>query len=152
MSKNKHKAVIFDLDGTLADVTHRLHYAKNKDWDAFNQACNKDLPKKDMIKLLKLFVSVGYIILIVTGRYFGTKKLTIKWLSQHQVPYTLLCMRDLDDRRQSCKVKYDLYKKHIESVYDVQYAVDDRSDSADMWRTVGITCLEVWSEWNMLNE
>ena len=152
MSKNKLKAVIFDLDGTLADVTNRLHYAENKDWDDFNQACNKDLPKKDMIKLLKLFVSVGYIILIVTGRYASTKKMTIKWLSQYQVPYTNLYMRAWNDRRLSCTVKGELYKYYILPEYDGQFAVDDRKDSADMWRAAGITCLEVWSEWNMLNK
>jgi len=32
---------IFDIDGTLADVSHRLHYitGETKDWDAFFAAC-----------------------------------------------------------------------------------------------------------------
>jgi len=31
------KTVIFDLDGTLCDITHRLHFIEgdNKDWDGF---------------------------------------------------------------------------------------------------------------------
>jgi phosphoglycolate phosphatase-like HAD superfamily hydrolase len=40
------KTVIFDLDGTLADLTHRLHYVKNgnRNWDKFFEECDKDLP------------------------------------------------------------------------------------------------------------
>lgn len=31
------KTVIFDLDGALCDISHRLHHIKNgnKNWDAF---------------------------------------------------------------------------------------------------------------------
>lgn len=32
---------VFDIDGTLADLTHRLHHIQKqpKDWDAFFDAC-----------------------------------------------------------------------------------------------------------------
>lgn len=32
---------IFDLDGTVADLTHRLHFitGETKDWDGFHGAC-----------------------------------------------------------------------------------------------------------------
>jgi hypothetical protein len=35
------KAVIIDIDGTLADTTHRLHHIKSKppNWDAFFAEC-----------------------------------------------------------------------------------------------------------------
>jgi len=36
---------VFDLDGTLADLKHRIHYIKGqvKDWDTFSQECDKDI-------------------------------------------------------------------------------------------------------------
>lgn len=38
------KYIIVDLDGTLANIDHRLHYIKqNKpDWNAFYGACKDD--------------------------------------------------------------------------------------------------------------
>ena len=38
--------VVFDLDGTLADITHRLHHIEppNKNWPAFFRACGDDAP------------------------------------------------------------------------------------------------------------
>jgi phosphoglycolate phosphatase-like HAD superfamily hydrolase len=45
------KTVIFDLDGTLCDISHRLHFIENgnKDWDGFYAACPDDVPKPAMI-------------------------------------------------------------------------------------------------------
>lgn len=47
------KTVIFDLDGTLCDITHRLHFIEgdNKDWDGFYKACPADIPKPAIIEL-----------------------------------------------------------------------------------------------------
>ncbi len=44
--------VIFDLDGTLADGTHRLHFCRKDNynetwaWKPFNMACKDDAPIK----------------------------------------------------------------------------------------------------------
>lgn len=51
---------IFDLDGTLADLTHRLHFLENKTdkrrWDKFHAACSKDKPKYNVIWLFNTLI------------------------------------------------------------------------------------------------
>ncbi len=44
---------VFDIDGTLADITHRLHFiqGEKKDWDAFFAACIDDAPIGHMLDL-----------------------------------------------------------------------------------------------------
>lgn len=51
------KAVIFDIDGTLADLSHRLHHVsgKPKNWDAFFAEADRDaliVPMRDLAQML----------------------------------------------------------------------------------------------------
>lgn len=50
------KTIVFDLDGTLADITHRLHFIKdgNHDWDGFFAACVDDAPIPEMVALFQV--------------------------------------------------------------------------------------------------
>jgi len=43
--------VIFDVDGTLANCEHRMHWIRHrpKNWAAFNRAMPYDTPIQDMI-------------------------------------------------------------------------------------------------------
>jgi len=49
--------VIFDLDGTLADIRHRLHFIDNdrkvKQWKSFFDECDRDEPIMPVIKTLE---------------------------------------------------------------------------------------------------
>ena len=48
---------IFDLDGTLANIEHRVHILKNTDnsnrWRDFYAACDKDEPNRDVIRVME---------------------------------------------------------------------------------------------------
>ena len=48
--------VIFDIDGTLADIEHRRHFVegKKKDFDAFNAAMVNDTPNEPIVDLLHM--------------------------------------------------------------------------------------------------
>ena len=54
--------VIFDLDGTLADIDHRLHFIQNgnKQWDEFYAACPNDGPKPAIIELARMCDDAGH--------------------------------------------------------------------------------------------
>ena len=48
--------VVVDLDGTLADCTHRLHHIRGrgrKNWDAFFAGCHIDKPNPVVVALVK---------------------------------------------------------------------------------------------------
>lgn len=43
--------VIFDLDGTIADINHRTHFVRggNKDWESFFAGCVADVPNAPVV-------------------------------------------------------------------------------------------------------
>ena len=99
--------IICDLDGTLADVRHRLHYIKNpdgtlkpyaeRDWDRFNFACVDDAPYEEVIQILLQLERVDcrcYYrdcgcewehnnIYILSGRNEVVRAETTQWLQKH---------------------------------------------------------------------
>lgn len=52
MKRNKH-TIIFDIDGTLADITHRRKFLKNvkPDWKSFNQNMGEDIINYPIVEL-----------------------------------------------------------------------------------------------------
>ena len=47
------KYIIFDIDGVLADCSHRLHYLKDKNYDNFysDEEIMKDKPIHDIMDI-----------------------------------------------------------------------------------------------------
>ena len=62
--------VIFDIDGTLADVSERLHHVtkKPRDWDAFFEGMAQDKAIHSMVRLCNLLYADGIRIILCTGR------------------------------------------------------------------------------------
>lgn len=148
--------VIFDLDGTLADIKHRLHNIhpvtpeqhKNAaegdylpDWDAFNMACNRDEPKNHIIELLKMCQRYGKSIAIFSGRMETARERTIEWLRRHGINYDVLEMRKSKDHRSDAEVKREMFFKHF-NARQIWFVVDDRDNVVQFWRDLGLTCLQ----------
>jgi len=61
----KRRVIIFDIDGVLADASHRIHYidgnASQKDWSAFYEACDDDEPIKANVAMLTMLLRVSQI-------------------------------------------------------------------------------------------
>ena len=94
------KTVIFDLDGTLANIDVRrdksLKPNGKLDWEIFaspTSIMDWDEPNHPVIKLAQMFHNDGFRIVIFSGRndrgFFATKD----WLKIHNVPFDLLVMR-----------------------------------------------------------
>ena len=139
------KAVIFDVDGTLADCEHRRHFVsgKKKNFDAFYDAMGDDTVKEDIRGLCNMYYMNTWHIIICTGRPESYRAITEKWLKDHGVFYRELRMRP-DERRYDpdYKIKQDMLNE-ILTEREVIVAVDDRNQVVDMWRRNGITCLQV---------
>lgn len=139
--------VIFDIDGTLADASHRLHYvtAGNRDWDAFFAAMGKDTIVPAIRDLLWLLEDRSHIVLC-TGRPDNYREVTKRWLSDNTVPYRELYMRAAGDHRADYVVKAEMLRAMRVDGYKPWLAVDDRPSIVKMWRENGITCLQC-REW-----
>lgn len=79
--------IVVDLDGTLADNTHREHFIKEgreggKDWDAFHAAMGDDAVYHDTAILISAMAGLHVDIVYLTARdekYGGTTK---AWLAK----------------------------------------------------------------------
>lgn len=139
-------AIIIDLDGTLCNVGHRVHFAKESppDWPAFFDACIDDTPNPAVVALVTMAMQAHYSILYVSGRPDTHRAQTEAWLTQHGLDYhTRLLMRPAGDYRQDAIVKRELYDQHIAGKYAILFTVDDRDQVVKMWRDLGLTCFQV---------
>ncbi len=138
-------AIIFDMDGTLADCEHRRHFitGKKKDFDAFYDAMAGDPVKSDIRGLLNMYRANNWHIIICTGRPEKYRSITECWLHSNAIFYNELFMRPDDKRFEpDYKVKQVMLDE-IRKDRTVHIAVDDRKQVVDMWRINGVTCLQV---------
>ena len=52
-------------------------------------------------------------------------------------------MRPAGDRRRDSIVKAELFDRKVRDEYRVLVVLDDRKQVVDMWRSLGLTCLQV---------
>lgn len=143
------KTIICDIDGTIADCTHRLHYlsGSRKNWDAFFGAVHKDILIDPIANLMGVLAETGlYQIVLVSGRPESTRETTEKWLYDHNFIYTELYMRANGDHRQDYLVKSQILDALLGEGRSISYVFDDRPQVIAMWRERGLTCLQV-REW-----
>jgi hypothetical protein len=138
------KIVIFDLDGTLADLTHRLHFilGEKKDWDGFFAACTDDKPIPHMIELCNTLYKAGYGIAICSGRSAAVRTETSLWLNENDVLYDQVFMRKDGDHREDNLVKAEMLPA-VQKLGEILMAFDDRDQVVKMWREHGIPCCQV---------
>jgi predicted secreted acid phosphatase len=134
--------VIFDIDGTLADVSARQHHLmkKPKDWDSFFRGIPQDKAIHSMVRLCNILYAFGIKILLCTGRREQDRAETVKWLAQQGVNYHELILRRNGDRRGDVIVKREMLAGIDRS--KILFVVEDRSGVVEMWRSEGLVCLQ----------
>lgn len=132
--------VIFDIDGTLADLSHRLHYLERGDWKGFFAEADKDQPINPVIRMNHR-MNDYYDIIIVSGRCSSIREKTKEWLEINGVAFKSLYMRQEGDHRPDHIVKEEILRE-IQKDYVVEYVFDDRQSVVDMWRRNGITTFQ----------
>ena len=162
-----NKTVIFDLDGTLANIDVRrdksLKPNGKLNWEIFaapDSIMNWDTPNVPVIKMAQLFKNDGFKIVIFSGRndrgFFATRD----WLKIHNVPYDLLVMRPDKFQSKAWPIAHgnpatpdmrwmpdEILKKAMLDTFvdidDVFLVVDDRDKVVKMWRDLGLNTFQV---------
>lgn len=139
----KQRTIIFDIDGTLADIEHRRHFVQcdKPDWKLFNAAMVDDTPNKPIMEMYQKFPNY-YEMILVTGRTEEYRIITEEWLEHKEIEYDELHMRPDGDYRPDHIIKEEILRKLQTDGKDILFAVDDRQQVVDMWRRNGITCLQ----------
>lgn len=138
------KVYIFDIDGTLADCSHRLHHIQKqpKDWDAFFADCSLDLPHDHVVGLAKDLHSRS-VVVFVSGRSDQCRAQTEEWLLNHGLPSGPLYMRKAGDHRDDNIIKTEILAELRADGFDPIMAFDDRNRVVKAWRSAGIPCAQV---------
>ena len=128
------KAIICDIDGTLAHMKDRSPF----DWSRVDQD-----EVDPIIRNLLNAVKNKYFIILTSGRDEICREKTEKWLRENDIPYGMLLMRPEDDIRKDLIVKRELFERYIRDYYNIEFVLDDRNQVVEMWRSLGLKCLQV---------
>lgn len=135
--------VIFDIDGTLADIAHRRHLVEGskKDFDSFYCMMEFDGVKDEIRGICNNYHVNGWDVFIFTGRPEFYRAITEDWLLNKGILYSKLWMRPAGQQYvPDYIIKKDMLDKLGRPVHIV---FDDRDQVVRMWRDNGITCCQV---------
>lgn len=132
---------IFDLDGLLADCQHRVHLvtADKPNWDAFYNACSRDLPIRSSFAVYHALRKYGYRIVVSTGRVENVRDKSVEWMLHNNLayPHELLMRPDAD----YCK-DVELKARHVAWLRSngctIVGAFDDRQRVIELYHSLGI--------------
>jgi predicted kinase len=141
------KAIICDLDGTLAIIGDRSPYDASE--------CDvKDLPNGPVIEAVMAMRANGIKVVFMSAREDKYREQTVRFIEKHCryfgdadpegacIPYELY-MRATNDLRRDATVKRELFDEHVANRYNVLFVLDDRNQVVDAWREMGLACFQV---------
>ena len=135
-----------DIDGVLADATHRQHLLNSRwrDWDGFFEAAGGDGLLAQQAVLLDT-VADDHVIALVTARPAWIADITIDWLIDHDVRWDLLVMRSNSDFGASAKMKTGAVKKLRARGLTPVLALDDDARNVAAYAKLGVPCVYIHS-------
>jgi phosphoglycolate phosphatase-like HAD superfamily hydrolase len=140
------RAVIFDVDGVLADAQGRQHHLEwgRQDWDAFFDDCADDPLIHEVETLLRL-LDPALEVLLVTARPQRIRDLTLSWLDHHELRWDLLVMRPTREYSPAVEFKRDVVNELRGVGFALELALEDDPRNRQMYLDEGVPCLYVHS-------
>lgn len=131
--------VVFDFDGTLADLDAIAHLYG--DWDAFH-AASFDCPERVGVTTLAMRLQPLCQVVIVTGKPERYRRKMENWLSFRGIIPEAILMRPDSSRVSDMDLKPALVEEHFGAGWQdrVIGVFEDRDKMVDRWRAEGVTC------------
>jgi hypothetical protein len=139
--------ICFDIDGTLADVSHRVHFwrQKPKNWNMFKSEMVNDAPIEQIVTIARTMAFAGHTVILCSGRSEDTRGWTEEWLLKHDVKFEKMYMRAEKDFRGDDVVKLELLNQIVVDFGKKPDIVfDDRPRVVKMWRENGVFVADVY--------
>lgn len=133
--EDKPEAILVDIDGTLAKMNGRGPF----EWSRVGE----DELVQTIADIVEMEFSNSTTVIVMSGRDGSCEAHTFDWLVGNGVPFDHLFMRAAGDSRKDSIVKMELFDEHVRDNFRVKYVLDDRDQVVDMWRSLGLTCLQV---------
>jgi uncharacterized HAD superfamily protein len=128
LPKIKEKAILVDIDGTLADESKRHGYAKmgngKIDWEKYfdDKMLLQDKVNIPLKKRILKYKKEGYKVIILTGRPIKYEKQTKKWLTKNKIPYDKLVMREVGHYTKTTEYKSkEISKLKKDYVFEIAF-------------------------------
>lgn len=132
------KAVIFDVDWTLAIMKDRSPYDWHKVWN--------DEPNRVVCHLAVTYKDLWYKVIVFTWRDWVCERETKERLKKQCIRYDYFDIRPQWDTRKDAVVKKEMLDK-VKDHYNIIWVFDDRDQVVRMWRDLWLTCFQV-AEWD----
>lgn len=126
---------IFDLDGTMAIISHRSPYDASK--------CDADIPNTHVVNFAKLLHNNNYKIFFFSGREDKHKTMTEEWLNKHFGKSYSLHMRESENFEKDVHLKDRLFKTHVLNKFNCKAWVDDRLQIVKYVHEMGLPLFRV---------
>jgi len=133
--KDKPKAIVVDIDGTLAHMTGRSPYDYTR--------VNEDRVDEVVRSIVRRYHDDKYKVILCSGRESSARVDTLQWLADNHIPFDFLYMRQEGDSRSDNIVKLEIFDQHIRDDYNVEFVLDDRNRVVEAWRSIGLKVLQV---------
>lgn len=152
----KTDCFVFDLDGTLCDVTHRRQYVatRPKNWNAWHAGIALDPPHEPVKRVLRALAwgdedtrTFQAELVLVSGRSEDYRAETERWLERNHIGthcYSRLLMRKSGDHRADDIIKSEIADQlENEMGYRILAVFEDRPRVLRMWQQRGIFTFDV---------
>ena len=152
------KVAIVDIDGTIANLDHRLHFIQaantsqvygsvsTKDWNGFFEALSDDTPFNKIIISVNNLKRMGFTVLLLSGRSAHTGHATVEWLQKYTIMFDHIFMRQTGVQRPDFEIKRELFNAMLHAGLRkdaIKIVIDDRESVCEVWRELGLPLVQV---------
>lgn len=134
-------AIVFDMDGTLADVSvlvEKYLWGRDRNFHQFHTDSEFSPAHQWVVDAARKAAEDGYAVVVLTARqavYVGPTK---RWLIANGVPANALFMRGHDDFRPDYEAKKDIVADIERAGYNIVHAYDDNPQVLRLWAELGV--------------
>jgi phosphatidate phosphatase APP1 len=136
--------IVFDIDGTLADGTHRVWLLKSdpKKWDVYFGLLSEDTVIEPVAEICRALANTFQIV-YCTGRPEEYIPQTAQWFKDNDLPEGPIFYRKKGDFRDDTIIKLELLEEIKQNGYYPLILFDDRNRVCVALRRAGYTVAQV---------
>jgi hypothetical protein len=138
---------IYDMDGTLCDISGIRHYVERpkgkKNFDAFHRESINAPAHQWVVDDARARHAAGMPVFIVTAREMKWLYTSMVWLSEKNVPYEDIYMRRNKDYRKDVIIKREILAQIRHRGFNPVIAHDDNPSIIELWESEGIETVVV---------
>lgn len=135
------KTILFDLENTISNSSHRMHLLHNCKHKEFQDAFQYDSVNKNIKIFMESIYNEGYKIVILTAKLTCYKLMVIKWLEENHIKYDELIMKPITMNEISDLSFKEQYIKTNKK--NIMFAYNDVGIECAIFAKNNIPCLRI---------